>query len=60
MLKLNLRLDNDLGRAACDRLLEVVEDESVNAIHHLFTEFLHDVSSDADTRGWIVRAHIGC
>ncbi|RGP63182.1 ankyrin repeat-containing [Fusarium sporotrichioides] len=54
MLKLDLRQGKDLARAACGRLLEVLEDESVTVIHHSFTEFLHDVSRGADPAGFPV------
>ncbi|KAG7057332.1 ankyrin repeat-containing protein [Colletotrichum scovillei] len=54
MLKLDLRQGKDLARAACGRLLEVLEDESVTVIHHSFTEFLQDVSRDADLAGFPV------
>ena len=42
MLDLDLRRGKELVRAACGRLLEIMEDESVSVIHHSFTEFLHD------------------
>ncbi|KAL2211233.1 ankyrin, partial [Sarocladium strictum] len=42
LMSLDLRHGKELVRAACGRLLEILEDESVSVIHHSFTEFLHD------------------
>ncbi|KAF4943556.1 hypothetical protein FSARC_14892 [Fusarium sarcochroum] len=47
MLKIDLRQGKDLTRAACGRLPEALEDESVTVTHRSLTEFLKNVSRDA-------------
>lgn len=50
----NLSDGKRLVKAACGRLLEILEDESVSVIHHSFTEFVRDSSRTADVGGFPV------
>lgn len=39
---MTLKESKDLVRQSCERLLEILEDETVSVIHHSLTEFLRD------------------
>lgn len=43
-----LKESKDLVRQSCERLLEILEDETVSVIHHSFTEFLRDGEREMD------------
>lgn len=58
MLQLDLRRGKELVRAACGRLLEILEDESVSVIHHSFTEFLKDESRKSVSGSFPVLEHV--